>query len=312
MTPSTPKTVGFNALLTPEQKTPARTVNSITIPATLGTEIERWAYSFWLGAYDGRNMVVALGGYSSYFDATQNDPQDEMVVAGYLSTLEEWAQFEIAWRLVLAKYDVAYFKMGHFIGRRKNTPYEHPKWQVESYRARFIIDLSNVIRDWTVACVACRMKKALFDRYDQIYQLHERFNMYSICGRDCAAQVRKYVRGIPSDLPIAYIFDQGDPNPGPGFLVKEMISSGLPAPSFKRSRPDPDKDKDDPYHVQLQACDFVAWELRRGESDTEAGKLPEELRKSLLALNHKNKIWKQTLETDLHGIINAAGVVKRV
>src|SRR5262249_21960863 len=142
-----------------------------------------------------------------------------------------------------------------------------------------------------------------------IYELDARFNLYALCGRDCAAQCRKYVRSIPSDLPIAFIFDRGDADAG--LLTNEMLSSALPAPVFKHSRPDPKLDKDDPYHVQLQACDLAAWELRRGESDFESGKTAQELRKSLLALNHKNKIWKQTLEPDLQGLIQVAGIKKR-
>jgi hypothetical protein len=256
---------------------------------------------------NGTNMIVALKGYSAYFDASMNKPQDEMVVAGYLSTLEEWGQFEISWKLVLAQYHVPFFKMSEFIGRRQE--YSHPKWQSESYRAHFVSDLASIIRSWTVASIACRMKKDLFEKYNEIYDLDSRFNLFAICGRDCAAQARKYIREIPSDLPIAFIFDRGDADAG--LLTNEMISSGLPAPVFKRSRPDSILDNDDPYHVQLQACDFSAWELRRGESDLENGKAPQEMRKSLLALNHNNKIWKQTLEPDLKGIIQAAGINKR-
>jgi hypothetical protein len=253
-------------------------------------------------------MSLALSGYSAYFDASMNAPQDEMVVAGYLSTLEEWSQFVISWRLVLAKYDVSFFKMSEFISRRKE--YAHPKWQVESYRAQFISDLASIIRSWTVASIACRMKKGLFEKYNTIYELDSRFNLFAICGRDCAAQARSYVRSIPSDLPMTFIFDRGDADSG--LLTNEMTSSGLPSPMFKRSRPDPILDKEDPCHVQLQACDLAAWELRRGESDLEGGKIPTQLRKSLLALQHKNKIWKQTLEPDLQGLIGVAGIKKRV
>jgi hypothetical protein len=276
------------------------------LSSSITTEIERWAYAFWLGSCKGNNMVLALG-YTSYFDASMNSAQDEMVVAGYLATLDQWIQFEAAWKLTLIQYDVPFFKMSEFIGRRKE--YSHPKWQSETYRAHFIKDLASIIRDWTEASVACRMKQELFDRYNALYEIDSRFNLFAFCGRDCAAQVRKYIRAKPPALPIAFIFDQGDANAG--LLVNEMISSGLPAPSFKRSRPDPMLDLDDPYHVQLQACDLAAWELRRGESDLEEGKLPEKLRKSLLALNHRNKIWKQTLEPDLEGLIRSAGIAKR-
>jgi hypothetical protein len=153
------------------------------------------------------------------------------------------------------------------------------------------------------------MKQDLFDRYNAIYRLDERFNTFAICGRDCAAQVRKFIRSIPSDLPVAYTFDRGDE--GRGFLMSEMQKSKLPPPAFKRSRPDPELDKDDPYHVQLQACDFAAWELRRGGEDLEAGKTPNELRRSLKALRTEKRIWKETMEPDLQGLIQVAGIVKR-
>jgi hypothetical protein len=61
--------------------------------------MDRWAFAFWLNSYSGKNMVIALSGYSAYFDGSMNKPQDEMVVAGYLSTVEEWAQFEISWKI---------------------------------------------------------------------------------------------------------------------------------------------------------------------------------------------------------------------
>ena len=254
-------------------------------------------------------MLLALSGYSAYFDASMNKPQDEMVVAGYVSTLEEWDQFVISWKLTLAKYDVPFFKMSEFIGRRKE--YSHPKWQSELYRAQFLSDLAQIIVGWTNASFASRIKKDLFDKYNAIYDLDSRFNLFAICARDCAAQVRKYIKAIPSDLPITYIFDQGDE--GAGLLVKEMRDSRLPEPLFKRSRPNPQLDQTDPYHVQLQACDFAAWELRRGESDIEQGKSPQEFRKSLVALRPEKhrRVWTQTLEADLQGLIAAARIEKR-
>lgn len=83
------------------------------------TEIERFAFGYWVCAYNGKNMIVVLSGYAAYFDASRDQDKTEEIVAGYVSTLEEWAQFEISWRLTLAKYDVEYFKMSEFIGRRK-------------------------------------------------------------------------------------------------------------------------------------------------------------------------------------------------
>jgi hypothetical protein len=271
------------------------------------TTIETWARTCWLRSYNAANMIITLS-YSAYFDASLNSAQDEMVVAGYLATAEAWSQFEIAWKLALAKYQVPYFHMTEFHTHEKPC-YDGPEWDIQSRRISFIQTLTDIIRDWPTASIGGRMKKELFDRYDKEYELSERFNLYSLCGRDCAAQVRKFIRAIPSDAPMAFIFEDGDS--GKGKLMAEMKSSRLPAPVFKRGCPDEELDKDDPYHVQLQACDLLAWELRRGESDKEAGKENDQLRKSLLALNHRNKIWIKCEDDDLKGLIASAGIKKR-
>jgi hypothetical protein len=154
------------------------------------------------------------------------------------------------------------------------------------------------------------MEQKLFDKYNAVYELDQRFNTYAICGRDCAAQVRKFIKEEEkSDLPITYIFDQGDK--GKGLLTREMVASGLPAPVFQRSRPDRRRDKDDPFHVQLQACDFAAWELRRGMKDTLSGRSGKALRTSLRLLAGMRRIWKETKEPDLQGLIQVAGINKR-
>jgi hypothetical protein len=256
-------------------------------------------------------MTLSLSGYEAYFDASRDGDNKQIVVAGYVSTVEEWEQFEIAWRLTLAKYDLPYFHMREFTASQK--AFKHSKWKSEIYRAGFLSDLALIIRSWTAASVACAMKQALFDRYNETYDLGGRFNPYSICGRDCAAQVRAYIRkDVKSELPITYILDQGDE--GRGFLMKEMEASGLPPPVFKRSRPypkHPELDKSDPPRVQLQACDLSAWELRRGDEDIVKGKKGIELRKSLHALSDMKRIWKETKEPDLKGLIQVAGIKER-
>jgi hypothetical protein len=259
-------------------------------------------------------VIIALSGYAAYFDASHGqDAADKkiVVVAGYVSTVEEWAQFEMGWKLTLAKFDVPYFHMKEFTACKK--AFSHPKWKSEGYRASFISDLAQIIRGWTVASVGSAMRQDLFDRYNCLYKLDERFNPYAISGRDCTAHVRKFIRNeVKSDLPIGYIFERGDE--GRGFLMKEMEASGLPTPQFKRSRPhptDPQIDKDDPFLVQLQASDFFAWELRRGEKDLAIGKKGSQLRKSLRSLAAMKRIWHETKESDLQGLIIAAKVEER-
>lgn len=130
------------------------------------SDIERWARSYWMCAFNITNMVIALTGYTAYFDASR-EAKKELMVAGYVSTVEEWAQFEISWKLTLAKFNVPYFHMKEFtVGQ---GAFAHPKWKSESYRVAFLSDLIRIIKGWTVASVACRMEQRVFDKYNATY-----------------------------------------------------------------------------------------------------------------------------------------------
>jgi hypothetical protein len=264
-----------------------------------------------MGSYNAYNLVTVFSGYTSYFDASGSGDGSEMVVGGFVSTVEEWEQFEISWKLTLAKFDVPYFHMKEFNAKRK--AFRHPKWESNDYRGRFMADLCQIIRGWTHVSIASGIKQDLFERYNEIYEIDSRFTPYSLCARDCVAQARNYIKkNCNPDLPQAYIFDRGDE--GRGLLMKEMEACGYPSPVFKRSRPDPkhaELDKQDPFHVQLQACDLAAWEVRRGELDIDSGKRGKELRYSIRSLAGMKRIWVETKERDLQGLISVAKIAKR-
>jgi hypothetical protein len=104
-------------------------------------------------------------------------------------------------------------------------------------------------------------------------------------------EARDFIRTkVSTFLPIEYIFDQGDK--GADLLSAEMIAAGLPNPIFRPSRAHKDKPDWIPA-IQLQACDLIAWEVRRevNRQRTFVRKYPR-VRKSLLALNNIPATWK--------------------
>jgi len=281
------------------------------MPATTSqwrSEIERIAWMLWIHDYSPLNMVTVLSGYNAYFDASydgQNTQDKQTVVAGYVSTVEQWAQWEIQWRMALASFNVPYFHMRDFI--TYEPPFSGQRWKSESYRVRFLSTLIDITREWAVATVGSAIKQSVFNFHNGFYELDSRYNPYVLCGRDCAVKVHRFIREeYRSELPIAYFFEQGDL--GKGMLVEEMMASGLSAPSFKRPRPDP-KNPSEPPAIQLQACDLIAWEIRRGNIDFE---VKGRLRKSLHALSRiKHRKWAQITESDVQTRINSAGIALR-
>jgi hypothetical protein len=252
--------------------------------------------------------MIVLSEYVACFDASydQNTADNGTIVAGYISSIDQWAQWEIDWRLTLAEFDVPYFHMKEFISRKK--AFKHPKWESENYRTIFLSKLIAITKQWAVASVGSSIKQRTFDFQNEFFELDPRYNPYVVCARDCAMHAKKFIRNdYQSDRPITYIFDQGDQ--GAGLLMREMEASALPSPVFRRSRPNPQLDKDDPPVIQLQACDLVAWEIRRGARDHSLGK---KLRKSLQSIGSiPHRKWMDYRESDLVRFISLANIPLR-
>ncbi|HEY6253092.1 MAG TPA: hypothetical protein VI685_24295 [Candidatus Angelobacter sp.] len=249
--------------------------------------------------------MIALTGYRACFDASYQKTPDgsHTIVAGYLATIEQWEQWETNWKLVLAEFNVPYFKMSEFIGRREGA-YADVKWKSETYRARFLAKLAAVTRDWVDASFATLLSQRVFDFHNLFYELDQHYNPYALCGRDCGIRTMNFIREErDSNLPIDFIFERGDE--GRGMLMEGMLAAGLRSPVFSKPRPDlknPQADIDDPPVLPLQACDLVAYEIGRGQTDFKLGK---KSRKSLEAVGQiKIRRWNELKEQDVMTRIN--------
>jgi hypothetical protein len=247
--------------------------------------------------------VIVLSGYTAYFDRSANGHD---LVAGFVSSVEQWTAFEHRWNAALADFRVPYFHRNEILNGK--PPYHAPQWRDKPYQEAFFVRLVKIIIEWTEHSIGCGVDPAVFRAANQGWELGARFNEYALCGRDCAVRVRNIIRQRNSNLPITYIFDRGDK--GWGMLCKEMRNCGFAQPTQRKSRPSGKDDIDNPPAVPLQACDFLAWELRRGAKDQSVGK---ELRRSLNALRDPNRCsWFQYRPHDLSELCRVAGIPPRI
>jgi hypothetical protein len=128
------------------------------------------------------------------------------------------------------------------------------------------------------------------------HTLDKRFNPYAICALECALRAKRHIRKLYSDdAPIEYIFEQGDK--GKGFLMDAMKKHGMPQPIFRYSKPVAGKSEIKPT-VQLQMCDFIAWELRKAHVTQDDPEF-RGYRKSLQALRAPQlPAWKEYTQLD--------------
>lgn len=196
-----------------------------------------------------------------YLDEAGGLEEGFTVVGGFGSTLALWEQFEIDWKLLLAAYKVPYFHMKEF--SQSTGPFK--KWKGrEPTRKHFIQDASAIIKQRAQWAILCFVHHTLFDMGNKTHKLEETlFSPYAIAGRVCVAQVGLWYRQHNEVVDTEFIFEDGGPDKG-GLQKAMDIEYKCPAPIFKPSRDMKDKRGDVRKGiVQLQAADFMAYELRK-------------------------------------------------
>ena len=219
--------------------------------------------------------------FSSYFDEAISDDCRFTLVAGYVASVQEWESFEIDWKLFLAKYRIPYLHMSKLSQCKK--PYEFLR-KNDNLRAKILAMAAEIIRSHARLGFCYYIDHDDFDLFDKEYRLHEFIpSPYALAGRLCVTSANEWRRGSSSTLDLEYVFEDGGPDKG-GLMRAMDIRPTLPAPIFKPSRDIPDRKVELRRGVvQLQAADYLAYELRKYAVDfhTKGIRLP---RKSLVAL----------------------------
>jgi hypothetical protein len=197
-----------------------------------------------------RTLILMGTEYTAYFDDSGHpDDQDAVIVAGWVSTLEQWRVFEVEWKDKLAKEGITsgLMHMTEFEADPIGRDYAHLS---ETQR--------NSLRNWIVCCLKTRIRHGFFsivpiaDYRDanDIYALEECFGKpYAMAGRHVARQVKEWSQKFNKDKnPIVLIFEDGTKHKGD--LMDIFKKDGFDDPIFRKK-----KDV-----ISLQAADIFAWE----------------------------------------------------
>jgi hypothetical protein len=214
-----------------------------------------------------------------YFDEAGGKDHGFMIVCGYVASVEQWENFEVDWKLFLIKYDVPYFHMKEFA--QCKGPFA--KWKEEKYksvRAAFCDHAGAIIYSRVERAFICNISNTAFEAADKRYELSEFFNSpYALAARMCASRARNWSKRRLDPPEVEYVFEDGGPDKGGLIRSMTQLRPRFADPIFRPSRDTKDGRKG---LVQLQAADFLAYELRKWQADlTNAPKRPA--RKSLRA-----------------------------
>ncbi len=242
---------------------------------------------------------------TGYFDDAGGVDHGYTVVAGWVSTVERWRVFAEEWEQMLAAFQVPWFDMktlSHF-----NGVYAPWKEQPE-IKNDFQSAACRVIGGSAAIGFVSIVPHAVFARVNTVYRAKEYFgNEYALAGLTCCVKMRKWARKQESPQPLEIIFDDGTPKRGK--LTEAMVKARFAEPIFRSPLPKPDRP---PNVVQLQAADFLAYEVRKVQKDDpDETRAIEGHRTSLRKLIWVESDWGIYGERTLAETCENLGVVKR-
>jgi hypothetical protein len=201
--------------------------------------------------------VAAL---TAYFDASGTENSGtELVVSGFVSTVQKWKRFEREWQALLDDAKVPYFHMKEFA---PSTGIFASWKDQESKRRKFLSKLINItvkhveysfsagvlLKDWRICNRSYRLRE-------------EEFPPYSLCGWTCVDEVYRWCDETSQKRDqLMFMFEEGDTGQDKlkrrvarDFGIKIRTGPKIPDPKIRYERP----------ILPLQAADFASWHIRR-------------------------------------------------
>jgi hypothetical protein len=251
----------------------------------------------------GENTLFAM--LTGYFDDAGGADHGYTVVAGWVSTVERWSAFAEEWEQMLAAFQVSWFDMktlSHFRGVYARWK-DHPE-----VKSDFQSAACRIIARSAAVGFASIVPHAVFARVNEAYRVKERFgNEYALAGLTCAIKMRAWSRKQDAPQRIETIFDDGTAKRGK--LTDAMRKHDFAEPIFGSPLP---KGNGLAHVVQLQAADFLAYEVRKVEKDDPSEtRAVEEHRISLRKLMWVESDWGVYSEDNLSKLCENLGVGKR-
>jgi hypothetical protein len=233
--------------------------------------------------------------FSLYADEAFEEWKDERgkphkftFVCGYVASVAQWERFEIDWRCCLAKYDITAFHMKTF----SQSVGEFAKWKDrkwEQTRIEFMAEAAAIVREYVRHGFISMLSDSVFEAVNQRYRLREACgNPYGVTGRVCADMMRSWHLHTHGDVrDLEYVFEKR--NKGKGTLSRAMtgLFPALPDPIFKPGKdekPSPKCPDGIRGVVQLQAADYLAYEIRKIFADQIKTRTERAIRKSFTAI----------------------------
>lgn len=163
------------------------------------------------------------------FDASGTEHDQRLfVVAGFVSSANDWIGFDAQWKERLKRDGLEYFHMhsfAHSIGQFKG-------WNKDELRRQALLsDLLGIIQSHAYRKFGSMVINRFFGSKISAKNIEAfKLTAYSLTGLTVTYKVRKWMRNEGFHTSPKIVFEDGDLHKGK--LMDAMAQHGLPAPSF--------------------------------------------------------------------------------
>lgn len=216
--------------------------------------------------------------YVAAFDGSGKESQGCTVVAGFVSSVNDWVAFDKQWSERLKKDGLEYFHMVDFAACQG----QFRAWRGdEQRRVDLLSDLIGIIQSHVYRKFASSVSTPSLGRLSPENRRAFKMNAYVLAARSSVADVSLWKKTANmAHVPTAYVFEEGDE--GEGRLSERMRADGYQSPIFlpKTSYISADGALVEAF-TPLQAADLLAYEIGKAIRDFEQRGPLDRLRKPL-------------------------------
>jgi hypothetical protein len=208
---------------------------------------------------DWKRVNMAM--LTAAFDCSQDGGRKYFIMAGFVSSTEEWAEFDREWRERLRRDGLPYFHMNPY-----SQSFSHPKkpftkeWVGDKSRREALLgDLLSIIQHRAWRKFGCILPADSLQFFSDVARKNYLPTLIATAGRLIWPDLEIWRKQSGFREPARMVFEDGDEDKGS--LIEAIKQITGRAPSFEFKKDDPQKGI--VAFTPLQASDILAYEIQK-------------------------------------------------
>jgi hypothetical protein len=198
-------------------------------------------------------------------DCSEDKNRKFFVMAALVSSAEEWAGFDLAWRARLKEDGLPYFHMNPFAHATTHPqkPFDKSWIGQEARRRKLLKDLLEIIQAHTWHKFGCILPAQSFKMFSDIAREGFMPSMIATAAKLVWPEIEMWRRRERFRQQARMVFEQGDADKGTLIKAIEGMTGRVPSFEYKQDYPE----KGIVGFTPLQASDILAFEMQKQAGD---------------------------------------------